>query len=347
MTIIAPYITVCMPVRNEEKRIEATLDMLLSQDYSSERYEIIVADGASYDDTATIVKRMQVQHSQIILKHNAKQSSSAGRNIGLEHGRGDIFVVIDGHCHIPDNQLFNNIVACFEKSGASCLGRPQPLSPPNISRFQQFVANARGAAIGHASNSLIYSEFEGFVSPQSHGAMYKKEVLEKVKCFDEVFDACEDVEFNFRVEKAGFKTFMSPNLAVSYYPRENIFDLFKQMKGYGKGRINLLAKHSETLSLKGLIPMFFVVGILLNFLNLMLTTNKVFLIICLLPYLLYLCIVSLYSIRLSNSRSSKETIQYLLIFLTIHMGLGVGQLVGIISFMTTSISTSIRQRLMT
>jgi glycosyltransferase involved in cell wall biosynthesis len=336
-----------MPVRNEEKRIETTLDMLLSQDYSAERYEIIVADGDSYDATATIVRRMQVQHSQIILKHNAKQSSSSGRNIGLEHGRGDIFVVIDGHCHIPDNQLFNNIVACFEKSGASCLGRPQPLSPPNISSFQQFVANARGAAIGHAYNSLIYYEFEGFVSPQSHGAIYKKEVLEKVKYFDEVFDACEDVEFNFRVEKAGFNTFMSPSLAVNYYPRESVFDLFRQMKGYGKGRINLLAKHSETFSLKGLVPLFFVVGIILNFLNLMFTTNKVFLIICLMPYILYLLIVLFYSIQLSKPRSSKETIQYLIIFFTIHSGLGVGQFLGIISLIKASILKSIRQRLMT
>jgi len=40
-----PFITVSMPVRNEEKFIEEALHQLLNQDYPVDRYEIIVADG--------------------------------------------------------------------------------------------------------------------------------------------------------------------------------------------------------------------------------------------------------------------------------------------------------------
>ena len=37
-----PFVTVVVPVRNEEKFLEATLQSLLVQNYPSDRYEIIV-----------------------------------------------------------------------------------------------------------------------------------------------------------------------------------------------------------------------------------------------------------------------------------------------------------------
>ena len=39
--------------------------------------------------------------------------------------------------------------------------------------------------------------------------------------FDENFDACEDVDFNYRVKKAGLKSYISQKLTVLYYPRSS------------------------------------------------------------------------------------------------------------------------------
>jgi cellulose synthase/poly-beta-1,6-N-acetylglucosamine synthase-like glycosyltransferase len=319
-----------MPIRNEEKYIESTMQMILSQDYSKDNFEIIVADGNSSDETVNIIKRLQEKHPQIIIKNNPKLKSSAGRNIAFEQGQGDIFMIIDGHCNIPDDQLFNNTIKCFEKSGAECLGRPQPLSPPNISKFQQLVADARSSSIGHASNSLIYSTFEGFVSPQSHGATYKRSVVEKIHSFDESFDACEDVEFNLRVEDAGFKTFMSPGLTVKYYPRENLLALYKQMQQYGKGRIKLLKKHPQTFSIKALLPLFFISGLIANLLAIFFGANSEVNTVLIAPYILYLILISVCSLLLSRSSIGKNTFCFLFIFITIHAGLGVGQLKGML-----------------
>ena len=318
-----------MPIRNEEAFIEKTINMILNQDYPSDCYEIIIADGCSDDGTIDIIKRLQNQNPQITLKKNKKQRSSAGRNIGFKHGKGDIFLIIDGHCFIPDNQLFKNIVACFKKSAASCLGRPQPLSPPGLTLFQKHVANARFSTLGHGGDSLIYSDYEGFVSPQSNGAIYTREVIEKVGYVDETFDACEDVEFNVRVEKAGFKTYMSPSLTVKYYPRKTIRTLYQQMLRYGHGRMDLLVKHVETFSLKGLIPIFFVLGLFLN-LFVLFATSELF-IIFVLPYFIYLILITSYSFKLSGYQLNSSLRTYMKIFFTIHLGLGVGQLKGLIN----------------
>jgi succinoglycan biosynthesis protein ExoA len=258
-----PFITIVMPVRNEARFIQETLNQLLTQEYPQNRYEILVADGESTDETREIVREISKNNPQVVLMSNPGRLPSSGRNVGFKNGQGDIFVVVDGHCYIPDNQYFNAVVFCFEKSQADCLGRPQPLDPPDLTPFQKAVALARASRIGHSGDSLIYSTFEGFVSPVSNGFAYKKDVFQKVGYVDEEFDACEDVEFNYRIEKAGLKCYMSPKLLVKYYPRENIKKLFRQMSRYGQGRFKFVKKHPETLSLNQLIPSLFVASMIL------------------------------------------------------------------------------------
>lgn len=260
MSAASPFITVVMPVRNEARFIADTLEQLRGQDYPKDRFEILVADGMSDDGTREIVSRIAEEDGRVRLLDNPKKRSSAGRNVGFRAGQGDYFVVVDGHCHIPDDQFLRNISDCFEKSGAHCLGRPQPLDPPGLTPFQHSVALARASRLGHGGDSLIYGDYEGFASPVSNGAAYRREVFEKIGYVDEAFDACEDVEFNYRVEQAGLKSYTSPKLRVRYYPRENLFALLGQMRRYGRGRTRLYRKHASLLSLASMIPGCFVGG---------------------------------------------------------------------------------------
>jgi glycosyltransferase involved in cell wall biosynthesis len=323
-----PFITVCMPVRNEERFIGETLNELLSQDYPGNRYEIIVADGESNDQTAQVVKSIAEKHPNVILVGNAKRRSSAGRNIGFKNGKGEIFLVLDGHCYIGHNQLFKNVVICLEKSGADCLGRPQPLNPPGLTAFQQAVGLARASRIGHGGDSYIYTDFEGFVSPTSNGAIYRREIFSRVGYVDEHFDACEDVEFNYRVEQAGFKAYMSPELRVKYYPRQDLKSLFGQMVRYGSGRYRLYQKHPDTLTINTLIPLVFVISVLAALLAALLIT------IGLVPSWVgllassalgaYLFVIVVQSVLIS-AKTKATYFPYLLpIFFIIHFGLGWG-----------------------
>ncbi len=316
-----------MPVRNEARFISDTLGQLINQEYPPDRFEIIVADGMSDDGTREIVKRIGLEFPQVRLLDNPKRLSSAGRNVGFRSGRGDLFLVIDGHCFIPDNQLLVNVAECFEKSGADCLGRPQPLDPPGLSMFQRAIALARGSRLGHGGDSLIYGEYEGFASPVSNGAAYRRDLLEKVGFVDEGFDAAEDVEFNYRVEKAGFKAFTSPRLTVRYYPRETISALFRQMNRYGMGRWRFIRKHPEALTLNQLIPAFFVAGfgaVCVTALWSLFQGTWIQVLLVAAPYALYLIAVLFESARLALRNGIKYIPLIPLILLTIHVGLGWG-----------------------
>ncbi len=322
---VKPFITVVMPVYNEDRFIEQTLRQLLAQEYPVDRYEILVADGMSTDTTREIVRTLANEYPQIKLLDNPKRKSSAGRNVGFQNGRGEYFLVVDGHCYIPNNQLLTSVADCFRTSGADCLGRPQPLDPPDLTPFQQAVALARGSWLGHGGGSLIYSDYEGFCSPVSNGAAYARHVFEKLGYVDEAFDACEDVEFNYRVERIGMTCYTSPKLTIQYYPRENFQDLFRQMVRYGKGRFLFIKKHREALTVNQVVPAAFVVGLLLFIVSAVtgLLNNKFSWALGTL-YGMYFFVVIAESIRIAIQNCLRYLRFVPLIFFAIHFGLGLG-----------------------
>jgi len=335
-----PFISIVMPVRNEEHFIADTIGQLLQQDYPQELYEIIVADGFSDDATRQIVADISKTNPLVRLLDNPGRRSSSGRNVGFKNGKGDIFLVVDGHCYIPDNVLLRNTVVCLEKSGADCLGRPQPLNPPGLSLFQQAVALARGSRLGHSDESLIFGNYEGFASPVSNGATYLRHVFTKTGYVDETFDAAEDVEFNYRVEQAGFSCYTSPSLTVCYYPREDFVRLFRQMVRYGMGRSNFIRKHPQALTLNQLLPACFVLGLLVLLVSSLLSVgtkidmsiSPVIMHFSAILVGIYFIVVLIESFRITVASKWFNLVLLPGIFFTVHFGLGWGFLTQALGF---------------
>ncbi len=245
-------ITVIVPVRNEAAAIESTLTALLAQNYPL--FEVIVADGGSDDATVPIVRRLQESHENLKLVYNARRWSSAARNLGVRQMRGDVAVIVDGHCRVPTRTYLTDLARAFAESGADCLGRPQPQGTAEPTSFQQAVSVARSSRLGHNPDSDIYSSETKFVLPQSTAIAYRREVFERIGLFDEHFDACEDVEFNTRVHGAGFRCFFTPKIAIIYHPRQTLKGLTGQLRRYGTGRARLARKHPNSLTMPALVP---------------------------------------------------------------------------------------------
>ncbi len=256
-----PFISVIVPVRNEAVFIRRTLDQLLGQHYDPERFEVIVVDGASTDGTPGVVRSLEAAHPNLRLLANARRWSSAARNLGVRSARGDVVLVIDGHCEVDNPNYLADLADAFERSGADCVGRPQPLDVPGASALQRAIAAARASRLGHNPASYIYSAAEQFVPSKSVAIAYRRSVFDSVGYFDESFDACEDVEFNHRIDRAGLRCFFTPRVRVRYYPRASLRGLFHQLRRYGQGRVRLLAKHPETFTVPCFLPAAFVLGV--------------------------------------------------------------------------------------
>ena len=171
-----------------------------------------------------------------------------------------MIVIVDGHCELEDDRFLKRLAAAFSSSGADCVGRPQPLDVARAGTFQRAVAAARSSRLGHHPDSYVFSSRERFVPAESVAVAYRRRVFETVGEFDERFDACEDVEFNRRIDSAGLRCYFTPSVAVRYCPRGNLLGLFRQMVRYGRGRMRFLRKHPHTLTVKTLLPALFVLG---------------------------------------------------------------------------------------
>jgi succinoglycan biosynthesis protein ExoA len=256
-----PFVSAIVPVRNEAAFVGETLGQLLDQDYPRDRFEVLVADGRSDDGTPEVVREMAARHGNVRLLDNPLRWSSAGRNRAVTAARGDLLVVIDGHCDLGNRHYLRDLADAFARSGADCVGRPQPLDVTGASVFQRAVAAARASWLGHQPASYIYADAEGFVRPHSVAVAYRRSVFETVGLFDEDFDACEDVEFNHRLDRAGMRCFFTPRVGVRYYPRSSLAGLFRQLARYGRGRVRLLRKHPDTFTLPCFAPAAFLVGL--------------------------------------------------------------------------------------
>jgi succinoglycan biosynthesis protein ExoA len=317
------FISVIVPVRNEERCVRHTLEQLLAQNYPADRFEVLVADGRSTDATREAVRAAAAGSANVTLLDNPRRWSSAGRNAAVRAARGDVLVVIDGHCELDGANYLANLAAAFDQSGADCVGRPQPLDVADATPLQRAIAAARSSPLGHHPDSFIYSSADAFVKPQSVAVAYRRSVFDQVGLFDESFDACEDVEFNHRVDRAGLRCFFTPRVAVRYHPRATLAGLWRQMVRYGRGRVRLLRKHPETFGLGCLVPGAFFAGLVAGPAVALLS-----------PWLaalyagtvgLYGLVVTLGSLLLALKIRELRLLPWLpLVFIAIHLGAGAG-----------------------
>src|SRR5262249_56691143 len=113
-------IWVVVPWGREAGFIRHTLEQLLSQDYDLGRFEILVADGGSTDATPAIVRALARRRPSLRLLHNPGGWSSAGRNVALRAARGEIVLVVDGHCELDNPAYLRDLAEAFARSGADC-----------------------------------------------------------------------------------------------------------------------------------------------------------------------------------------------------------------------------------
>ncbi len=325
-------LAIVMPVLNEEKFINQTLEQIYMQDFPMDQVEIVIADGGSTDRTREIAEGFKKRFGSFKILDNPVRRPSSGRNVGIKNTTAPYVAVLDGHIYIPSKTLLRDIVELFTTTGAHCLCRPQPLTPPDINEFETAVALCRGSLLGHKPGSEIYSDYEGEVDPTSSGAMYARSVFEQVGYFDENFDACEDVEFNFRIKKKGLKSFLSPKLKIFYYPRSTLGALWRQMVRYGKGRFRFAYKHNE-FSLIQWLAAAGVAGFALLLVLSLFSAGVASVFRTLVG--LYLLVVIFFSLFLAIKEKHLSCLFYgPLIFPTIHFGLGVGFLSGLYEQLT-------------
>ncbi|NIM46263.1 MAG: glycosyltransferase, partial [Nitrososphaeria archaeon] len=101
-----PSFSLIVPVKDEEDVAARILDRLMEADYPSDRYEVIVVDDASSDDTPKICKRFERLYADRIryLSRDASFGKPSALNYGLKYAEGDIVGVLDAD-NVPEKDF--------------------------------------------------------------------------------------------------------------------------------------------------------------------------------------------------------------------------------------------------
>lgn len=251
-----PFVTIALPCRDEEAYIEPCIRSVRSQDWPSDRLEILVADGMSVDATREILGRMAAEDGRIRLVDNPARVQAAGLNECIRRARGEVIVRMDVHAeYAPD--FVRQCVAVLERTGADNVGGAA--RPKAKTFFQRCVAAALQSPLGIGGSKYRKVEEEGFVESVWPGA-FRRSVFERAGLFDPKAVTNEDAELNQRLADVGGRVFMSRDIVSHYYPRESMRALARQYYKYGKGRARTLLKHKRLPSVRPALPFLGLVG---------------------------------------------------------------------------------------
>ena len=236
----SPKYSVIIITRNRADLLPKVIGSLLKQDYENGKYEIIVVDNNSDDDTASIVERFKRQcPEKIHYIFESEIGMSKARNEGAKVARGEILVFIDDDAIASPNwlddysslyEMFPDIVAGggkIELVFQSC--RPKWLSDELL------------VALGH----LNLSDKETVLSFPDHpfGGNFsvKREKFISVGGFIEDFRNCnEEKAFFSKLHLSRYKVAYSPKALVYHHiPTPKLRQMFFIRRGIKQGISNI------------------------------------------------------------------------------------------------------------
>lgn len=189
MVIAATDVSVIIPTLNEEKYLPKCLKSLMNQSKTT-RYEIIVVDGGSTDETVEIAKEYA---TNVIV--NKGQLVGASRNAGARAANGNILAFIDGDTMASGHwlrEISHSLGSTFDAVGVT-----GPTLPYDGTRFDELVYRVATGWMQHLSLKFGHPHVAGL------NCAYKKDAFWLAGGFDEQRMLSEDVALGLRIHSHG------------------------------------------------------------------------------------------------------------------------------------------------
>lgn len=149
---------------------------------------------------------------------------AANRNLGLPECGGDIIAMTDDDAEVFPDWVTQMKRVHAERPEAGAVGGPV------------FGSNTE-SIVGKVADATTFPFFEqGRYTRTLPGVniSYKREAVQKIGLQDETLFRGEDVDFNWRIIRLGYKIYYDPSIRVHHFHRPNFKALFNQHYMYGR-----------------------------------------------------------------------------------------------------------------
>ena len=252
-----PFVSVIVPMRDEERYIERCIRSLTAQDYPRDRFEVIVVDGGSEDGSRDVVESLCREFASLRLIENRDRQAARGLNLGLAYAEGDVIARLDGHA-VADPNFIRESVAAMQRTGADVVGGP--ITSLGEGAIGETIALAISSPFGVGNATFRYSTKEEWTDTVAFPA-YRRDVFDRFGTFAEI-EAGEDDEFHYRIRDGGGRILLTPSIRATYYGRRTYWELARQYFSYGQAKVVVLSRHPRRTRLRQLAPVCLVLAII-------------------------------------------------------------------------------------
>ncbi|WP_203650249.1 glycosyltransferase family 2 protein [Secundilactobacillus yichangensis] len=241
-----PFVSILVPAHNEGKVLQKTVQALLKFDYPWDRYELIIINDNSSDNSAALLSKMQRDYFNRnfqVINTNAQtggKGKSNALNIGLKQAKGTIISVYDAD-NTPEAGALRYLVATLmrdHKLGA-VIGKFRTRNR-NATMLTRFI-NVETLAFQWMAQAGRQQLLQLCTIPGTNYVI-RRDLLEQIGGWD-VKALAEDTEISFQVYRLGKWIAFQP-LAVTWEQEPQTLDVwFHQRTRWVKGNIYVILKN--------------------------------------------------------------------------------------------------------
>lgn len=241
-----PTVSIMVPAHNEALVIVRTVRALLNMEYPKDRYEIIVINDNSTDDSAEKLEALQREFPdrRLIVISTGPEVGGKGKsnalNIGFSVSTGEVIAIYDAD-NTPESDALAILVENLmedDKIGA-VIGKFRTRNR-NASLLSRFV-NIETLAYQCMNQAGRYFFFKLCTIPGTNYVI-RRELIEQIGGWD-TKALSEDTEISFRLYRMGYYIKQMP-LAVTWEQEPHLLGVwFRQRTRWAKGNIYVLVKN--------------------------------------------------------------------------------------------------------
>ena len=190
--------------------------------------EIIVVDNLSSDDSCQMVK--DLFPDVILVENKENYGFSKGNNIGVEHAKGDYVCILNPDTVVAEDTFktlldFAESIPRLGIVGGKLIdgtGHFLPESKRNVPSPLISIKKILGNSNSYYANHLGEDEIGEVAILVGAFMLLKRSIYNELKGFDEdYFMYGDDMDFSYRVTKAGYQNYYNPSTTILHYKGES------------------------------------------------------------------------------------------------------------------------------
>jgi glycosyltransferase involved in cell wall biosynthesis len=236
-------VSVVMPTFNKAPLLRRTLAGLAKQDLAADRFEVVVVDDGSEDETPRLLEAERAPFALRVVRGEKNRGRAAARNRGLEAVSGDLVVFLDDDMEVVPAFLAAHVALHERRPRVAGIGNVQNHPSITVAAIDRYMST-RGAQKIRTRGDLPWKYFS------TNNASVRREDLVAIGGFDERFVTYgfEDLELAWRLETMRGVRFLFVEGARSLHLHAHSLDevLAKKTLAGSSSLPYLFQKHPET-----------------------------------------------------------------------------------------------------